>query len=115
MGLNCRLGRDVVVGERVWGVENKFRLRVGPLAYDDFCRMLPTGDVLLAMCQMVRLYSGPEYDFDVQPVLLAAEVPWCQLDGAGAGPRLGWNTWLRNEPFQHDVEDAVFALEGAPL
>ena len=114
-GLNCRLGRDVVVGERVWGVENKFRLRVGPLKYADFCRLLPTGDVLAAMSQLTRLYAGPHYDFDVQPVLLADEVPWCQLDGAGAGPRLGWNTWLRNEPFAHDVDDAVFALEGAPL
>jgi type VI secretion system protein ImpH len=114
-GLNCRLGREVVVGERVWGVENKFRLRVGPLNYADFCRLLPTGDVLVAMCQMVRLYAGPHYDFDVQPVLLAAEVPWCRLDGNGAGPRLGWNTWLRNEPFRSDVDDPVFALEGAPL
>jgi type VI secretion system protein ImpH len=114
-GLNCRLGRDVIVGERVWGVENKFRLRVGPLGYGDFCRLLPTGDVLLAMCQMVRLYAGPHYDFDVQPVLLAAEVPWCQLSPNGACPRLGWNTWLRNEPFRADVDDAVFALEGAPL
>jgi type VI secretion system protein ImpH len=67
------------------------------------------------MSQLTRLYAGPHYDFDVQPVLLADEVPWCQLDGAGAGPRLGWNTWLRNEPFAHDVDDAVFALEGAPL
>jgi type VI secretion system protein ImpH len=115
MGLNCRLGRDVVVGERVWGVENKFRLRVGPLSYADFCRLLPTGDVLSAMCQLTRFYAGPHYDFDVQPVLLADEVPWCQLDGAATGPRLGWNTWLRNEPFVQDVDDAVFALEGAPL
>jgi type VI secretion system protein ImpH len=114
-GLNCRLGQDVIVGERVWGVENKFRLRVGPLGYRDFRRLLPTGDVLLAMCQMVRLYVGPHYDFDVQPVLLAAEVPWCQLNDNGGGPRLGWNTWLRNEPFRDDVDDAVFALEGAPI
>ena len=115
LGLNCQLGTDVVVGERVWGVENKFRLRLGPLHYADFLRLLPTGDVLLSICQMTRLYAGPQYDFDVQPVLLAAEVPWCQLSESGGGPRLGWNTWLRNEPFAHDVDDAVFALEGAPL
>jgi type VI secretion system protein ImpH len=115
MGLNCQLGIDVVVGERVWGVENKFRLRVGPVRYADFCRLLPTGDMLLSMCQMTRLYAGAQFDFDVQPVLLAAEVPWCQLSPGADGPRLGWTTWLRNEPFARDVDDAVFALEGGPL
>ena len=55
----------------------------------------------------------PAVDFDVQPVLEAAEVPWCRLGGDRADPsRLGWNTWVRSRPFDHDVDDAVFSLEG---
>jgi type VI secretion system protein ImpH len=110
-GRNNALGVDLVVGERVWDVQTKFRLRVGPLTFAQFRRMMPSGDGLRALCQMTRFYVGPEFDFDVQAVLLPEEVPSCQLGGEGAGACLGWNTWVRSQPFRHDVDDAVFVLE----
>ncbi len=114
-GLNTRLGTDVIVGERVWDVQSKFRVRFGPLAYREFCRFVPSGDALRPLCQMIRTYVGSQFDFDVQPVLAAAEVPWCQLGGDGAdSARLGWNTWIRSGDFKHDVSDAIFSLEGLP-
>jgi type VI secretion system protein ImpH len=110
-GLNCRLGRNVVIGERVWDVEGKFRIRLGPLGIDDFCRFMPDGDALLPLSQMVRSYGGPQFDFDVQPVLKAAEVPWCRLGSLSDSPsRLGWNTWIRSNEFPNDVDDAVFSV-----
>jgi type VI secretion system protein ImpH len=63
---------------------------------------------------MVRAYVGPEFDFDVQPILKAEDVPWCRLGKNGASPRLRWNTWLHNQPFPHDADDAVFVNEGSP-
>ncbi len=114
-GRNSQLGYAVVVGERVWDVESKFRVRLGPLGYRDFCRFVPSGDALLPLCQLVRTYVGPQFDFDVQPVLRADEVPWCSLGGDGPdAARLGWNTWIRSGAFDHDVSDAVFSLEGLP-
>jgi len=60
---------------------------------------------------MIRAYGGPQFDFDVQPVLKADEAPWCQLGGDGAAPaRLGWNTWVRCKEFVNDVDDAVFSI-----
>jgi type VI secretion system protein ImpH len=110
-GLNCQLGRNVIVGERVWDVEGKFRVQLGPLGFDDFRRFMPNGDALLPLSQMIRAYGGPQFDFDVQPVLKAAEAPWCQLGGDGAAPaRLGWNTWVRCKEFVNDVDDAVFSI-----
>jgi type VI secretion system protein ImpH len=114
-GLNMQLGINIVAGERVWGIESKFRARFGPLGYRDFCRFLPSGDALLPVCQMIRCYVGPEYDFEIQPVLKAEEVPWCCLGGEGDSPaRLGWNTWIRSTTLHQDVSDAVFSLEGLP-
>ncbi|MCC6126406.1 MAG: type VI secretion system baseplate subunit TssG [Pirellulales bacterium] len=108
-GLNCQLGRNVIVGERVWDIEGKFRVRVGPLGIDDFRRFMPDGDALSPLGQMIRSYAGPQFEFDVQPVLKAAEVPWCRLGGEGASPaRLGWNTWIRCNEFEEDADDAVF-------
>ncbi len=119
-GLNVQLGSGVVIGDRVWDIEGKFRLRLGPLSYDQFRSLMPTGDVLRPLCQLVRTYVGGQFDFDVQPVLIAAEVPWCRLGGVlpgNGGPdpaRLGWNTWIRGRPFDHHVTDAVFSMEGLP-
>ena len=112
-GLNTQLGSSVVVGERVWDVEGKFRVRVGPLGYAGFRRLMPSGDALRPLCQMIRTYAGPQFDFDVQVVLKAAEVPWCRLGGDGGDPsRLGWNTWILSANVDHDVSDAVFSWEG---
>ena len=41
-------------------------------------RLMPKGDVLRPLCQMTRMYAG-QFDFDVQPVLKAEEVPECRL------------------------------------
>jgi type VI secretion system protein ImpH len=108
-GRNIRLGLDAVVGERVWDVQSKFRLRVGPLNFSKFRQLMPSGDALRALCQMTRCYVGPEFDFDVQAVLMPSEVPWCRL--ADEGAQLGWNTWVRSQPFDQEVDDAVFSTE----
>lgn len=112
-GLNTQLGVNVLVGERVWDVEGKFRVRVGPLKRDRFRELLPEGPLLRPLSQMIRSYVGPQFDFDVQLVLAGAEVPWCVLGSNDAdAPRLGWNIWMRSGPFERDVSDAVFSLEG---
>lgn len=114
-GGNCRLGIDLVAGERVWDVQCKFRVRLGPLDYATFEEFLPDRSprpgrkAFFLLVHLVRLYVGPELDFDVQPVLRARDVPECRLTANGAsGPRLGWNTWIRSQPMTHDAADAVF-------
>jgi type VI secretion system protein ImpH len=106
-----QLGEDVIVGEQVWDVQSKFRFRLGPLNYRQFMRFMPTGDKLRQLGDLARLYVGMEFDFDVQLVLLGAEVPECVLScDDGEGFALGWNTWVRSEEFDHDADDAVFVL-----
>ena len=105
--LRVQLGRGAVAGERVWDLQSKFRVRIGPIDYAFFRRMMPSADRLLSLCQFVRTYVGPELDFDVQLVLRGPEAPWCALDG---NARLGWNTWVRVNAFERDVDDVVFWL-----
>ena len=83
----CQLGSGAVAGNCVWDVQSKFRIRVGPIGYALFRRLMPSGDRLLALCQFVRMYVGSEWDYDVQLVLRGPEVPWSALDGQA---RLGW-------------------------
>ncbi|MBV9123842.1 MAG: type VI secretion system baseplate subunit TssG [Planctomycetes bacterium] len=109
-GRNNELGVSLIVGERVWDVQSKFRLRVGPLNYRQFRGLMPNGDALKPLVQLTRSYVGTDLDFDVQPILKAAEVPWCRLvgNGDGDGYYLGWNTWVRCREFPRDVDDTVF-------
>jgi type VI secretion system protein ImpH len=112
--LGCELGVSVVVGTRVWDVQSKIRLRLGPLRRDQFDAFLPDPSPLpqrkafFLLVHLVRLYLGPELDFDVQLVLRAPDVPGTHLDRGGLGPRLGWNTWILTENAVKDAEDAVF-------
>ena len=114
-----RLGRNTIAGDRVWDVASRFRIVLGPLSYDDFVEFLPDAIPVPArkgfflLSQLVRLYVGAEFDFDVQLCLLGTEIPPCYMKeapGESLGLRLGWNTWLPfNEP--PDAVDDV-CLEG---
>jgi type VI secretion system protein ImpH len=115
-GLHCSLGVDLIVGERAWDVQGKFRVQVGPMGYAAFQRFLPAGDALRAVCQLARAYIGPELDFDVQPVLRAKEVPPCRLSAEEPQSQcLGWDSWVGNDVPATDAADAVFEAEDGPL
>jgi type VI secretion system protein ImpH len=109
LGQNCALGVSTIAGSRVWSVESRFRVRLGPLGYKAFASFFPGGIALRRLCQVVRLYAGLEYDFDVQPVLRKAEIPPLCLGGSETeGSRLGWNTWLPQPARRQDADEAVF-------
>lgn len=109
-GRNNALGQTLVLGDRVWDVRSKFRLRLGPLSLDQFREMSPDGREFRSLCQVARLYVDGELDFDVQLVLRGDDVPETRLSGrSGPGSRLGRDAWLRSRPLGRDPDDARFA------
>jgi len=115
----CILGVNAIAGERVWDVVSSFRIQVGPLDFKTFHDLLPDRaptprrKTFFLFCQLARLFVGPEFDFEVQLMLKGADVPECQLvEGSREvlGPRLGWNTWLKDSPMKVAV-DAYFAAD----
>jgi type VI secretion system protein ImpH len=110
-GQNNKSGLNLIVGDRVWDVQSKFRLRLGPLTYDQFRHFLPSGDGLRALSELTRSYVGVEFDFDVLVALYPEEVPWCRLESEGPDrPQLGWNTWVRSIDMERVAEDAVVSV-----
>src|SRR5262249_25260808 len=102
------LGRDVVLGTRIWLAHLCFRVRMGPMSFRDYCRFLPLERAFQRLKSWILNYCGAELLWDLQLVLRAAEVPNIQLGRAG---KLGWTTWLKTKPFQEDADDLI--LEGA--
>ena len=104
---NKRLGDNLVIGNRVGSVQNRFRMRLGPLKWEQFLRLLPNQTKLQKLAQFTRAYVGIGLDFDFQLVLEGSEVPCMQLGNESCG-KLGWNTWIVTRPPDNDVDDAVF-------
>lgn len=111
-GLNTSLGRDVVIGRRVWDVQGAVRVVVGPIGAEAFYSLLPGGAARKPLSDLVRLYLGLEFDAEVRLLLTPEEVPWCALThDEDRGPRLGRNTWVRTHDFGRPVSDAAFAAD----
>jgi type VI secretion system protein ImpH len=110
---NNRMGLDTMVGDRIWDVQSKLRIRLGPLTYEQFLDFLPDRTPLrrrkriFLLAQVVRYYVGAEIDVDFQLVLKKDEVPAAQT---GPHSRLGWNTWSRKQPYPCHAEDTVFSV-----
>ena len=102
------LSSTLVVGRRIWDVQSKFRVEIGPLNFESFIEYVPDGSAHRPVADLTRLYAGPELDFDLQLTLLPEEVPECRPGLQGpTRPRLGWTTWLRSVPLK---EPAVVSL-----
>lgn len=107
---NSTLGVTALAGARVWDAQSKFRLQLGPLTYAQFTAFLPPGSAYRPLQEMVRLLVGMEFDFDVQPLLLAAEVPGTVMTTrAKRRPMLGWTTWLKTQPLTADDGQVVLS------
>ena len=105
---HCRVGVDLAIGARVLSAQSKFRLRLGPLARAEYEDFLPRGAAVEPLRQLVRLACGVSFDFELQLVLRAADVPPLQLASDLEPPlRLGCTTWLAHRR-EADADDAVF-------
>jgi type VI secretion system protein ImpH len=99
------LGRTAIAGDRVWDRGQKFRVVLGPLSLGTYRALLPGGERLPELIELVRTYAHDEFVWDVRLILRGREVAPLELGRHG---HLGWTTWLLSEPVQKDVDDLLF-------
>jgi type VI secretion system protein ImpH len=104
------LGRNALVGSRVWDRQHKFRLRVGPLDLAQYTEFLPGGRGVVQLRACVRNYVGLEYCWDAQLLLGADSVPPLRLGQSG---RLGYTSWLGRRPGTAPAADLVLDVDRA--
>ena len=112
-GVSTQLGYGAVAGDQVWNQQARFRIRVGPLNWERFNSFLPGGSALRELIAASRYFVNQALDFDLQLVLLAAEVPWCCVSDEPGSPRLGLTTWLKTDTFQEDARDLVMTVRAS--
>ena len=96
--LQCRqhnqLGKDCLVGKRTWLTQNYFTLTIGPLHYQQYERLLPNGDIYIALQELAQIYCGDSLTPRITLTLKDTHIPRCQLS-QNSPMRLGWTTWLK--------------------
>ncbi|MFJ4344271.1 type VI secretion system baseplate subunit TssG [Pseudomonas sp. NPDC089401] len=101
-----RLGRDTVLGAKVWDAQGKFRLLIGPLDMAQVRRLLPGSPTLQRLVDWVRQYAGLALAWDINLIVARQHLPGTRL---GQDARLGWSSWLSSAPPLRD--DAQLLLD----
>lgn len=121
-GRNTALGERAVLGRRVWDRQSNFRLRIGPLTYEQYQRFLPGQPARKALRDWLRQYLGLGLSCETRLVLQGAEVPRLQLgrrtvpglafsSDSPRGGQLGLTTWLGRRGPHPDRADMRLRLE----
>lgn len=109
-----RLGRDTVLGARVWQRDLRVRLSIGPVNRAQHQRFLPGGPAALALRELLTLVSGVSLAYEIRLRLRAQDVHAATLGGDGhdkdAGVRLGWDSFLISQAGDQDREESVYDL-----
>ncbi|WP_299594495.1 type VI secretion system baseplate subunit TssG [uncultured Microbulbifer sp.] len=98
LGVNNRLGVDSIVGTHCFQAQNKFRVVIEPMSYEDHMDMAPGGRKLEALKSFIQLSAGVEMDFEISATLYTEQVAPVQLSSqAVTQPLLGWNSHMAAE------------------
>ncbi len=92
----------------MWDCQHKFRVVLGPLGFEDYCRLLPGRESFGRLRALVRGYAGDDLFWDAKVVLRKEEIPSLALGGPA---QLGWTTWLHSRPATRDSDELMLDPE----
>jgi len=75
---------------------------------EQYEQMLPSGDRLKELRDIVRNYVGFEFYWDLNLLLKKEQVPTARL---GEHARLGWSSWLESKERTMDADDLKLQVE----
>ncbi|MNE02563.1 hypothetical protein D3C80_950420 [compost metagenome] len=88
---SSQLGIATLLGKNSWNIQHSFILRLGPLSWPDYQRLLPSADYLLPLYQLVEIYVGKNFQWSVELLLSPLQAPTFRLSSRHP---LGQATWL---------------------
>lgn len=88
---SSQLGAATLLGRYGWNIQHSFILRLGPLSWCDYQRLLPMAHYLLPLYQLVEGYVGKIFQWSLELHMDRTQVPDLRL---GSRQPLGQATWL---------------------
>ena len=107
-GQNIALGKSAMLGKSGWNVNQKIQISLGPINQSKARRFAPGGSALRALNEIVQLYLGLEYDYDLVIKLEQNESLTKTRLTRETPPMIGWDTWLTG---QNDIFDKQNTLD----
>ena len=111
-GANAALGRNLLVGERVWQRNLRVRIHIGPLSYSRYMAFLPKGDIAAALEKILALATGGQFEYEICPILRAADVRPLTIGGKNSG-RLGYDSFVMTRPETRNRSDTRYLTHSA--
>ncbi|BBM00995.1 type VI secretion system baseplate subunit TssG [Microbulbifer sp. GL-2] len=104
-GVNNCLGINTILGTHCFQAQNKFRVIIEPMAYEQFMTIAPGTQKLEALKAFIKFSAGVEMDFELSVSLPTEQISPVQLNRKSESePLLGWNTHMASE---HEAVDPV--------
>jgi type VI secretion system protein ImpH len=111
-GQYCQLGKGVVIGTRVWDVQSKYRIQIGPIDTQELRRYLPSGDVIRPICEAARSFTGGEVEVEIELKVNRSTLYPIRLGlDRKTGHQLGRNCWLVSREHSAGTSSVVFQSE----
>ncbi|MSP52700.1 MAG: type VI secretion system baseplate subunit TssG [Gammaproteobacteria bacterium] len=98
---NNHLSRTALLGKKIWDVQSRFAVLIGPIDYQTFLTLLPGTPSLARLDQLIRVYTHNELEHDILITVDAQSLPACRLSRDKIC-KLAWNTRLSSK--QHYKE-----------
>jgi type VI secretion system protein ImpH len=93
---NNQLSRTALLGRKIWDVQNRFAVLIGPIDYQTFLTLLPGTPLLTRLDQLIRGYTHNELEHDIRITIDAKSLPACRLS-RDQRCKLAWNTRLSSK------------------
>ncbi len=103
-----QLGVSATIGTRSWQCSQKIRICMGPMDLKEYEGLLPSGNKLAALRDIVRNYLGFELNWELNLLLKKEQIPAPRMGGS---IRLGWTGWLVDEHRSKDADDLSMQVE----
>lgn len=91
--LNSRLGDGALLGQAVYSLQDKFRIRITARSLEEFESFLPRGRHCDELADAVSFYLGALLSYEVEIGLPERYTKPLRLGSFG---RLGWTSWIKN-------------------
>lgn len=100
----CTLGSNAALGSKAWECQQNFRVVLGPLSREQYLKMLPGGEGLRHLKDIVRNYVGDELAWDIKLIMKKEHMPSLKLGITG---KLGWTSRIWSKTIEKDVDALI--------